>query len=226
MPTQGEKRTPRVAAATRNAGTQGAAGARVSTSRPQRQAPGRARAQPVAKVALEKLEMPGTPEVPGAQARKPRSIARRARGLSAGFLLANALIGLVIGFGYIGVDQLMGGSARAKTVTPADRDADRRAALLALQRAMYDYADKHNGTYPIAIPGAPTEICVNHGEVCKPGGLVDLNFLVAGGHIESMSIDPMGTRIPFGTGYTIAMDMSGKIYLAATEAEAGEVKVD
>ena len=106
---------------------------------------------------------------------------------------------------------------------PENRNIIRREILNQISDALADYIGQHEGKLPIKLPMTDTAICSSFGTNCQAVKLIDLNFLVAGGYIDSLPMDPLGTKGRWNTGYTISQNPDGKIRLAAPNAELDAV---
>jgi len=98
------------------------------------------------------------------------------------------------------------------------RDATRATHLEALSIALETFVIRSiRDSEQIEFPESPKEICLMDVE-CEGEDLIDLSYLVIGGYIDSLPVDPQGGVNPLGTGYQVYLQ-DGKIGVIAMKME-------
>lgn len=97
------------------------------------------------------------------------------------------------------------------------RNDDRRSNAQNILNAVYQYAVDNNNVLPSSITETPKMICKPKAASCD--GLVDLSEVVAQKkYISDIPVDPL-EKNPNSSGYEIYKSASGRINVAASEAE-------
>lgn len=117
------------------------------------------------------------------------------------------------------------------------RDSQRRADLLGITNAVYQYAAEHNGSLPDtntdplvnSFPSTPT--CIGSGGSCFDLGAageieaaVGQQELVVPTYIAAIPRDP-STGVDADTGYTIYRDANGRLVASASGELSGVITV-
>ncbi len=98
------------------------------------------------------------------------------------------------------------------------RNAQRRVDVSTILNAVYQYSIDNNGSLPLSITEAQTEICKTGGSCTS---FIDLSVLTADEkYLVSMPYDPTGVSTN-GAGYEIKKSTTGRVTVLAPDAEQG-----
>jgi len=117
------------------------------------------------------------------------------------------------------------------------RDSQRRADLLGITNAIYQFAAEHNGNLPDtntdanvnSFPSTPTCIgtggsCFNLGAAGEIEAAVGQQELVVPTYIAAIPVDP-STGTAANTGYTVYRDTNGRLIATASGELSGVISV-
>ncbi len=107
------------------------------------------------------------------------------------------------------------------------RDAERTMAVYNIISAIHQYANDHEGSFPVEITETALEICSQNATDCS--GLYDISILLNNqDYLITIPLDPLCERdgqycSSNGTGYDLSMTENGKITVSAPNTEGGDL---